>query len=393
MTAPERSDESERDAWLRLLRAPGLGAQALRPLIERHRSAAAALDDALRHGASLGLPQAARDSLARPDQARLDADRHWLGQPRHHLLTWLDDDYPALLRESPRPPIALFVRGDPGLLWQPQLAIVGSRNPTADGRAHARDFAATLVRSGLAVTSGLADGIDAQAHAGALSADGITIAVVGTGVDLVYPGSNAALATRIAERGAIVSEFPLGTTARAQHFPQRNRIIAGLSLGTFVVEAALRSGSLITARLAGEAGREVFALPGSVHNPMARGCHRLIRDGARLVETAAEIVDELRPLALRLGERLRATLAAQDETESATGPSSDPGPGADRLADPDYRRLWDALGHDPVPVDVLAQRSGLTAPAISSMLLLMELDGFINAGANGRYSRTGRKVE
>jgi DNA processing protein len=245
---------------------------------------------------------------------------------------------------------------------------------------------------GCAVTSGLAGGIDSQAHAGALAACGITIAVVGTGVDVVYPAGNAALAARIAERGAIVSEFPPGTSARAQHFPQRNRIIAGLSLGTFVVEAALRSGSLITARLAGEAGREVFALPGSVHNPMARGCHRLIRDGARLVETAGEIIEELRPLAQRLGERLRATLAQADVPEAAQLPAAMT-PGRERLADPDYRRLWDALGYDPAPVDVLVRRSGLTAPAISSMLLLMELDGFITVGANGRYGRAVRKAE
>ncbi len=384
--------EAERQAWLRLLRAPGLGAQSLRELFDRFASAQTAVAEASRHGTSLGLPQAARDWLASPDPAVLRADQDWLSRPEHHLLTWLDADYPAMLRESPRPPMALFVRGDPGLLWQPQIAIVGSRNPTADGSAHARDFASTLSRSGLAVTSGLAGGIDSQAHAGALAADGITIAVVGTGVDVVYPAGNAALAARIAERGAIVSEFPPGTAARAQHFPQRNRIIAGLSLGTFVVEAALRSGSLITARLAGEAGREVFALPGSVHNPMARGCHRLIRDGARLVETAGEIIQELRPLAQRLGERLRATLALA-EVPDADQPPGTMAPGSERLADPDYRRLWDALGYDPAPVDVLVRRSGLTASAISSMLLLMELDGFITVGANGRYGRAVRKAE
>lgn len=239
----------------------------------------------------------------------------------------------------------------------------------------------------------MASGIDAAAHRGALQAGGRTVAVVGTGVDLAYPASHAALTDEIAASGAVVSEFPLGTAARPPHFPLRNRIIAGLSLGTFVVEAALRSGSLITARLAGEAGREVFALPGSIHNPMARGCHRLIRDGARLVETAGEIIEELRPLAQALAGRLRADLAPDAINDPGTvdaGPGSD---GAGRLADPDYRSLWQALGHDPQPVDVLAARSGLTTPQISSMLLLMELDGLITVGANGRYSRADRTVE
>jgi DNA processing protein len=384
------ADSREQLAWLHLLRAPGLGAQPLRALAERFGSAQAVEQEARRHGAALELPAGAREALAKPDPDRDAADLAWLAQPDHHLLGWLDDDYPALLRDTPRPPAALFVRGDPAWLWQPQIAIVGSRNPSAGGRDSATAFAAALSRSGLVVTSGLASGIDAAAHQGALGAGAGTVAVVGTGPDLSYPPANAGLADRIAGHGCVVSEFAPGTAAVAAHFPQRNRIIAGLSLGTFVVEAALRSGSLITARLAGEAGREVFALPGSIHNSMARGCHRLIREGARLVETAAEIVEELRPMALRLGERLRATLAQPEPADADRG--SRPAPG-DRLSDPDYRRLWQALGHDPLPVDALAQRTGLTAPAISSMLLLMELDGLITVGANGRYGRAGRKSE
>lgn len=375
------------------MRAPGLGAERLRRLVEQHGGAGAALEAVLSGRAGVEVPPAATSQLRGGDAARIEADLAWLAEPNHHLLTWLDEDYPALLRESPRPPAALFVRGDPGLLWHPQLAMVGSRNPTAGGADIARAFAATLAGTGLAITSGLASGIDAAAHRGALQAGGRTVAVVGTGVDLAYPASHAALTDEIAASGAVVSEFPLGTAARPPHFPLRNRIIAGLSLGTFVVEAALRSGSLITARLAGEAGREVFALPGSIHNPMARGCHRLIRDGARLVETAGEIIEELRPLAQALAGRLRADLAPDALDDPGTvdaGPGSD---GAGRLADPDYRSLWQALGHDPQPVDVLAARSGLTTPQISSMLLLMELDGLITVGANGRYSRADRTVE
>lgn len=373
---------------------PGLGAGHLRALVERHGSGQAALAAVQAGRAGIELPQAAASRLRDADPATVDADLDWLSAPGHHLLTWLDADYPALLREAPRPPAALFVRGDPGLLWHPQLAMVGSRNPTAGGADTARAFAATLAGTGLVVTSGLASGIDAAAHRGALQAGGRTIAVVGTGVDLAYPASHAGLMAEIVATGAVVSEFPLGTAARPPHFPLRNRIIAGLSLGTFVVEAALRSGSLITARLAGEAGREVFALPGSIHNPMARGCHRLIRDGARLVETAGEIVEELRPLAQALAVRLRAGLAPYaGDDHGAPDPAGSPAAGADRLADPDYRRLWQALGHDPQPVDVLAARSGLTTPQISSMLLLMELDGLITVGANGRYGRADRTVE
>lgn len=386
--------QAERDSWLRLIRAPGLGAHALRDWLVRGGNAQGA-ENALRRGGD-AIPPAARDWLCAPDAERIGADGAWLDAPGHHLVTWLDDDYPALLRDTPRPPMALFVRGDPGALWQPQIAIVGSRNPSAGGRDNAEAFAAALARGGLLVTSGLASGVDAAAHHGALKAGQPTLAVVGTGPDVAYPPANAALAERIAANGAIVSEFPPGTAPRPQHFPQRNRLIAGLSLGTLVIEAALRSGSLITARLASEAGREVFALPGSIHNPMARGCHRLIRDGAKLVETAAEVVEELAPLALQLGERLRATLGAATATVAAAGGDDASRPAASaqgRLADPDYRALWDALGHDGVPLDVLAARTGLTAPAISSMLMIMELDGLITVGANGRYGRAGRKSE
>lgn len=310
--------------------------------------------------------------------------REWLRHPRHHLLGLHDPDYPALLRRIASPPRALFIAGDPELLWHPAVAVVGSRSPTAGGADHAFDFARAFAVSGLAVTSGLAAGIDTAAHAGALSAGGMTIAVLGTGPDVPYPRANTSLHARIAEHGAVVSEHPPGTGVRREQFPSRNRIIAGLSLGTLVVEAAQRSGALITARQATDAGREVFALPGSICNPLVRGCHRLIRDGAMLVESAQDVVAALGPLAARLAEDLRGRLAAPNSCPGTAvgGAASAAGPG-----DPDYQRLWQAIGHDPTGMDVLVSRTGLTAARLSSMLLVMELEGRV-VSRHGRYTRT-----
>jgi DNA processing protein len=370
--------ESHARAWLTLLRAPGLGATRLRALladcgdVERALASPAAWQ-------RIGMPAAAQSWCRAPDVARLQADLEWLAQPAHHLLTCDSADFPALLASTPQAPAALFVAGDVDLLWRAQIAVVGSRNPTEGGLDNARDFAATLARSGLAITSGLADGIDAAAHRAALEAQAVTIAVVGTGPDLVYPAKHRALAAQIERHGAIVSEYPPGTEARREHFPRRNRLIAGLSLGTLVIEAALQSGALITARLAAEAGREVFALPGSIHNPLAKGCHRLIRDGAALVETAQEIVEALASQAAQLATALRGRLAT-------AGPEPESMLKAESREDPEYRRLWQSLDHDPVGIDVLAQRSGLTVGVLSSMLLLMELDGRV-AAAHGRYAR------
>ncbi|HSX59475.1 MAG TPA: DNA-processing protein DprA [Tahibacter sp.] len=376
-------DTAETHAWLVLLRAPGLGAAGLRSLVTRAGGAAAALADIerLRREFALGDETLAR--LRAPDRVRVDADLDWLAAaPDRRLLTWDDADYPALLREAGAAPAALFVTGDISLLWRPQIAIVGARSATAGGLANARSFAAHLASAGFVVTSGLADGVDGAAHAAALDAGGATVAVTGTGPDLVYPRRNGALAARIAAAGAVVTEFPPGIEARPAHFPRRNRVIAGLSLGVLVVEAGVQSGSLITARLAGEQGREVFALPGSIHNPLARGCHQLIRQGARLVETATEIVDELAPLARALGERLRERLDAPVPTAEA-GPVAMPA----AARDADYTRVLAALGHDPVSLDELAARTGFGVPALSSMLLLLELDGDVTSVGGGRYQR------
>jgi DNA processing protein len=309
-----------------------------------------------------------------------DLEQTWLAMPGHHLLDPGHEDYPPLLQRIPGKPQTLYVAGDPALLWRPQIAIVGSRNPTAGGLALARDFAAELTRSGLTITSGLAAGIDSAAHQGALDAGGVTIAVNGTGLDQVYPTSSTELAQRIGTGGVMVSELPLGTGPRPSQFPSRNRIISGLSLGVLVIEAGLNSGSLITARLAAEQGREVFALPGSIHNPMARGCHRLIRQGARLVESTADILDELAPLAQQLALDLRQELAPATGPEPVTEPTPD---------DPDYDRLWQAMGHDPVSIDQLAERSGLSARELSSMLLLLEMRGLVERLPGGRVQRSG----
>ncbi|MDH5834260.1 DNA-processing protein DprA [Luteimonas kalidii] len=307
----------------------------------------------------------------------------WLAAPGQRVVGWHDPDYPALLRRVASPPLALFVAGDIDLLWHPCVAIVGTRAPTAGGRDHARGFTHALVRAGLGICSGLAAGIDTVAHTAALAAGGTTVAVVGCGIDRPYPASNAGLLREVAARGVVVSEHLPGTPARREHFPARNRIIAGLSLGTLVVEAAQRSGALITARLAAEAGREVFALPGSIRNPMARGCHRLIRDGATLVEDPGEIVAALAPVAHALADALRSRLGAPIHGAGSVAADAAGRPLPD---DPDYQRLWSAIGHDPSPMDQLLERSGLTTAVASSMLLLMELDGRV-VQAHGRYSR------
>lgn len=363
-------------ALLILLRACG-NAAVLRRLLDRFGQADAALGAGPAAWQDAGIAPDQHTALERPDPAQIDADLTWLATPDHHLIGWHDADYPALLRRTAEPPAALFVAGDRDLLWHAQIALVGSRKPSAGGRDHAGQFARRFAAAGLTVTSGLAEGIDTAAHRGALTI-GRTLAVIGTGTDVVYPAGNRELMARIRAEGAIVSEYAPGTPPRQLHFPQRNRLIAGLSLGTLVVEAALRSGALITARLAADAGREVFALPGSIDNPMARGCHRLLRQGVALVESPDEVIDALRPLAAQLAEDLRGRLDSGGQ-----GGAGAPLPTSDSQ---DTAALWRALGHDPATPDQLAERTGLTVATLSAMLLTMELDGRISA-EYGRYAR------
>jgi len=375
------NDPVELEAWLTWLRAPGIGDRELRALVTREGGAYPALRAALAAPAAFGLSARTQAALRAPDAGLLARERAWLAQPGHAVVTFDDPDYPALLGQSPHAPAALFVAGQVELLSLPAIAIVGSRNATPTGLAHARDFARALCASGLGIVSGLALGADAAAHEAALGCGGRTIAVCATGLDRVYPERHRALAERIAREGALVSEFPLGTPARAPHFPRRNRIIAALALGTLVVEASLRSGSLITARLAAESGREVFALPGSLQNPLARGCHRLIRDGATLVECAGDVLEQLRPLVAGL----RAELDA-DEPDAQPGDAPS-GTNADPPADAEARRLLAALGHDPVTVDEAAARSGVPIARLAALLPLLELEGLVECLAGARYAR------
>lgn len=361
--------------WFALCRLPGAGHRTRLELLEQFGSIENIFSATRPQLEKIlaGKNESINAILDGADEAAFKTERAWLSEVGHHLVTWADTDYPPLLREIPDPPVVLYVIGDRQSLSRPQFAIVGSRNPTPMGRENAQAFAKTLAGAGLTITSGLALGIDGAAHRGALEAGGTTIAVAGTGLDRVYPARHRDLAHAVVQHGALVSEFPLGTPPKPENFPMRNRIISGLSLGTLVVEAALQSGSLITARLATEQGREVFAIPGSIHSPQARGCHALIRQGAKLVETAQDILEELGPLAQLVRE-------VRPEAKETTS----------REISPPMAKLLEHIGYDPVSVDTLIERSGLTADAVSSMLLQMELQGLVMPSPGGKVQRITR---
>ena len=303
--------------------------------------------------------------------AMSDTQQKWLEKTENRIIESDSDDFPELLRRIPGPPALLYIVGNAEALHMPALSIVGSRNPSRGGKENAYEFAKHLGRSGFCIVSGLAQGIDTAAHEGALAAGAMTVAFLGHGIDRVYPSVNRDLAHRISQNGTLVSEYPLGSPPRREHFPQRNRLISGLSLGTLVVEAARRSGSLITARLAGEQGREVFAIPGSIHNPLSRGCHQLIKQGAKLVENADDIVSELGSLAGHLMQN--DTNQEKEESENIEH-------------DADYEILLNSLSYDPTSADELAENSGLTIDQVSSMLLILELEEKIEALTGGKYS-------
>ena len=361
-------DAAELAAWLRLT-------ESVSPAAARRLLAMAGSPQAVFELPAVALDQALgpkqRSALHAPPEHLADLitqAQAWLAEPGHDVLLLGDPDYPARLLATADPPLMLWLQGRRALLSTPSLAVVGSRHPTAQGEDNARDFSRALARAGYTIVSGLALGVDAAAHEGALDAGGATIAVVGTGLDQVYPRRNEKLAARLlAGGGLLVSEYSLGTPVMQANFPRRNRIIAGLSQGCLVVEAAVQSGSLITARQAVEAGREVFAIPGSIHSPQARGCHALIRQGAKLVESAEDVLEELPPL-------------AHAPTAPTAGPML-PAVPQDRQA------LLDAMGFDPVSLDALMARSGWPAAALNAALLELELDGHVARLAGQVFQR------
>ncbi len=353
-------------SWLRLTLTPGIGGATQRKLLTTF-GLPSAIFAASRSALTSVVGEKAASRLLDTDSHAAVADAlAWSDKGTHRLLCLADPDYPPALLQIPDPPTLLYVRGRVELLKAPALAVVGSRNPTPQGVHNAQRFAASLAEAGLTIISGLALGIDAAAHRGALAASGNTVAIIGTGIDRLYPAANQQLAIEIASRGAIISDFPLATAPVAANFPRRNRLIAGLSRGTLVVEATVESGSLITARLAAEQGREVFAIPGSIHSPQSRGCHSLLKQGAKLVETVQDVLDEL----CWASASLPPTVPVESDGEA--------------------HGLLQSMGCDPCSLDELANHSGLTADAVSVMLLHLELDGQIAALPGGRYQRLFR---
>jgi DNA processing protein len=349
-------------AWLRLTLTPGIGGETQRALLKRFGSPEQ-IYAASRSGlAAVGSEKAADRLLNTDNAAAVDAALAWAAQPGSRILTLGDAAYPPQLLETPDPPTVLYVRGRVELLSRPCVAVVGSRNCTPQGAVNAEAFARVLSEAGLTVVSGLALGIDAAAHRGALRGEGSTVAVIGTGPDRIYPARNRDLAHDVAGQGALVSEFPVGTPALAANFPRRNRVISGLARAVLVVEAAERSGSLITARLAADQGRDVFAIPGSIHSPLSKGCHRLIKQGAKLVDDARDVLDELGML-------------------PPTGAGAPVGSAG--ASDP----LLEQMGFDPCDVDALAERSGSAPEEVVAALLRLELDGWVASLPGGRYQR------
>lgn len=383
MSAGEHQATDGIEFWLALNRVTGLGVVRAKDLVAHFGGPRAVLEASESDLIAQNVSPKTRQLLKGPDWDGVERDRRWLERARRHAVTLAHPCYPSRLREIADPPLVLFVEGSLDILSRPQLAIVGSRNPTASGGAIARGFSRAFASAGLVVTSGLALGIDVAAHRGALEAGGKTIAVTGSGPDLVYPREHTAVAREIVAYGAVVTEYCVGTPPRAQNFPRRNRLISGLSLGVLVVEAARKSGSLITARCAVEQGREVFAIPGSIHNPLAKGCHGLIRAGAKLVETVEDVIEEIAqqcPID---------TLANPPETLKSDMQLDPNAVGMDE----DYARLLESMAYDRVAVDTLVNRTGLTPEVVSSMLLLLELKGFVASEPGGLYCRTARAYQ
>ena len=352
--------DGELASWLTLSQISGLGNEGFRRLLQAFGTPTAILATPAATLKQIVRPAVANAIKQKPDVAYISQISNWLEDPFNHIVTLADSDYPQALLNIPDPPCLLYVKGRLDLLNHSSLAIVGSRSATPQGIRNAQTFAHAASESALCVVSGMAHGIDTAAHLGGLGACGSSIAVVGTGLDKVYPSANRELAHQLATHGTLISEFPLGTPPLAPNFPRRNRIISGLSLGCLVVEASLQSGSLITARMALEQGREVFAIPGSIHSPQSKGCHALIKQGAKLVENPLDILDEL---------RWHSTSAVTHAKEHDNHP------------------VFAYLGFDPLDIDSLSQRSGLTVEALSAILLQLELDGHVTTLSGGMYQR------
>lgn len=339
-------------------------------LLKYYGSPEAIFDAGRKSWGAIGLTEKAISALSEPDWAAVEATLQWAEQPGNSILLIADPEYPQLLREISDPPLLLHCQGNPSVLNNHQIAIVGSRNPTPTGYETAQSFSAQLAKTGFTVISGMALGIDAAAHLGALQTDSSTIAVTGTGLDRVYPARHDYLVEQIKQNGAVISEFPLGTAPIGRNFPLRNRIISGMSCGVLVVEAALRSGSLITAKQALDQGREVFAMPGSIHHPNSRGCHALLREGAKLVESVTDILEEIDNFITRkTAYTLTNVIDATD------------------LPNDDYHRVLSAIDMVAVNVDVIVERSGLTPDAVCSMLLVLEMRGYVHISGTGQYCR------
>lgn len=357
--------------WLRLEQIKGIGPATARKLLSVFglpENIFSASYTSLRQVASERITQAILTPASDDEQRDIALTLEWTTLPENAVLTLADSAYPPALLDIPDPPLLLYVKGNKALLKAPSLAVVGSRNATTQGLRNAENFAYALSETGLTIVSGLALGIDTAAHQGGLRAQGSSIAVIGTGADVVYPARNHTLAHKIAESGCIVSEYPLGTPAMAANFPRRNRIISGLARGVLVIEATAQSGSLITARMAGEQGREIFAIPGSIHSPLSKGCHQLIKQGAKLVESAQDVLEEI-----RWGKPVNSTV-------SAATPPQETG---------ETNVLLTAINFEPISVDSLCEQTGLGAAELSAQLLTLEMDGHIERLPNGLYQRIG----
>jgi DNA processing protein len=358
--------------WLSLTQATGIGPVVCNKLLHEFKNPQTILSCDHQTLSSFGLSKASIDTLLAPDLEQTNKILEWLDKPTHHLITINDDDYPELLKSIHSPPTVLFAIGKREALSYLHFAVVGSRNPTTGGKRLSEDFAAELSKSGLTICSGLALGIDYHSHLGALKADCSTVAILGNGLNSIYPACHKKIASQIVENGLLLSEYPPDTKPNPGNFPRRNRIISGMSTGVLVVEAAKRSGSLITANYALEQGRDVFAIPGSINNPLARGTHSLIKQGAKLVETVDDILEELAPIAnivLNNSSSLESSQNGYKELE------------------PDYKLLVDNMGYEVFTVDNLVELTGLTADVVSSMLLILELEGMIESHHGGKYCR------